>query len=329
MGRALTGLTISLIGLFIAINFLAWNHAKTMLEFSQTGKPTGRPETLSLSQKLKVALLGVNIPKPRNIKHPGDFGLPFKTCRFPKGKKYTLEAWYIPAKGQRGLVLLFHGYCSSKAFMLPLAKELNDLGWASFLVDFYGSGGSSGASTSMGRLEAEDVFASYHFVKRNWPSTPVIILYGYSMGGAALTRAISALNIRPDGIILESVFGKMLDVTRNRLKSLGAPDYFASELFLFWGRIQQGFNAFKHNPADYASNINCPALILHGQQDDRVKKTDAETLYNNLKGQKQLVIFKKAGHDLKVRIHRALWIKSIRAFMKTVCRSPVPSSSPG
>jgi len=315
MGRVLTKLSIFLIALFFAVNFLAWNHSKSMLEFSQTGKRTGHPATLSLSEKLKVALLGVNIPKPQNTKHPGDFGLPFKTYRFPKGRKDTLEAWYVPAKGQRGMVLLFHGYCASKAFMLPLAEELNVLGYSTFLVDFYGSGGSTGNSTSVGYFEAKDVSASYHFVKENWPGS-TIILYGYSMGGAAVTRAMSALNIRPDGVILESVFGKMLDVTRNRLESLGVPDFFASELFLFWGGIQQGFNGFRHNPADYASDVKCPTLILHGRQDDRVKKPDAETLYTNLKGQKLLVVFKKAGHDLKLRYNRELWIKSIKEFMK-------------
>ena len=314
MRNVLIRLSIFLIVLFAAVNLLAWNHAKTMLEFAQSGQRTGPPATLSLAEKLKVALLGIHIPKPQNTTYPGDFGLPCKTYRFSKEGKDTLEAWYVPAEGQRGMVLLFHGYCASKAFMLPLAKALHDLGWATLLVDFYGSGGSTGNSTSVGYLEAKDVSASYFFVKENWPGS-MVVLYGYSMGGAASTRAISAFNIRPDGIILESVFAKMLDVTRNRLKSLGVPDFFASELFLFWGGIQQGFNGFAHNPADYALDVTCPTLILHGQKDDRVKKTDAETLYNHVKGQKQLVVFNNAGHDLKLQTDRRLWMESVGSFL--------------
>ncbi|MCP4668139.1 MAG: alpha/beta hydrolase [Deltaproteobacteria bacterium] len=317
MGKALTRLSIFLIAVLVAVNVLAWNHAKTILEFSHTGKRTGQPATLSLLEKLKVALLGVNIPRPENTRHPGDLGLAFETCRFPNGNKDTLEAWYVPARGQRGMVILFHGYAVSKAFMLPLAKELHTLGYATFLVDFYGSGGSTGNTTSMGYVEAEDVSASYRFVKKNWPGPPVT-LYGYSMGGAALTRAISAFHIRPDGVILESVFGKMLDVARNRLHSLGAPGFFAGELFLFWGGIQQGFNGFRHNPGDYASHVTCPALLLHGQQDDRVKASDARTLYHNLKGEKEIVIFKEAGHDLKLRTDRRLWIESVKGFLARI-----------
>jgi alpha-beta hydrolase superfamily lysophospholipase len=320
MRRVLTRLSIFFVALFLAANFLAWNHAKTLLEFSPTGKRTGHPATLTLSEKLKVALLGVQIPKPKNTRDPSNFGLPYETYRFPKERKDTLEAWYIPAQGQRGVVLLFHGYCSSKAFMLPLAKEMHVLGYATFLIDFYGSGGSTGNSTSMGYLEAEDVSASYLFVKKKWPGFPMI-LYGYSMGGAALTRAISAFNIRPDGVILESVFGKMLDVTRNRLASLGVPDFFASELFLFWGGIQKGFNGFRHNPAAYASDVTCPTLILHGQKDDRVKKSDAEDLYHYVSGQKQLVVFNDAGHDLKLRTDRRLWIESVGRFLGRINRN--------
>lgn len=317
-------IVIRLGGLFLAlvilINLFAWNHAKAMLEFSRTGKRTGLPETLSFSEKLGVALFGVNIPKPQNTKCPGDFGLAFDTYRFPNGLKDTLEAWYIPAVKPKGIVLLFHGYCSSKAFMLPLAKELNALGYSSFLVDFYGSGGSTGNSTSVGYFEAKDVAASYYLVKENWPGS-LIIPYGYSMGGAALVRAISAYNIKPDGVILESVFGQMLGVARNRIKSLGVSPFLASELFVFWGGIQQGFNGFRHNPADYAFDVKCPTMILHGQGDDRVKKIDAETLYNNLKGQKQLVVFDKAGHDLKLKNNRLLWIESVKGFLVRMTRN--------
>jgi alpha/beta superfamily hydrolase len=64
---------------------------------------------------------------------------------------------YIPHSSAKGIVLMFHGYTACKASVLAEAKSFHDLGFATLLVDFRGSGGSSGCDTSIGMLEAEDV----------------------------------------------------------------------------------------------------------------------------------------------------------------------------
>jgi alpha-beta hydrolase superfamily lysophospholipase len=325
MGKTLRRLSIIFLALLAAGNILAWNNAKGMLEFSQEGKRTGHPNSLSLLEKIHVVLFGVTIPKPRNMSTPADFGLDFKTYRFPNGLHDSLEAWYIPRKRPKATVILFHGYCGSKSQLLPLAREFHNLGCSTFLVDFYGSGGSSGDSTSVGYFEAKDVVASYGVVKGNWPALPVV-LYGYSMGGAALLRAVSVHGMRADALILESVFAEMLGAARNRIQSLGLPDVFASELFVFWGGIQNGFNGFRHNPSEYAHDVTCPILILHGQQDERVKKGDATTLFNNVKGRKRLVLFLSSGHELKLGNNRALWCKSVKRFLNDLLRDNHPGS---
>lgn len=43
-----------------------------------------------------------------------------------------------------------------KASMLPAAKAFHDLGYKVVLVDFRGSGGSTGEGTTVGYREAED-----------------------------------------------------------------------------------------------------------------------------------------------------------------------------
>ncbi len=43
-----------------------------MTHFGATGVRTGRPETLTLVQKLRVAAAGVDLPKPRNEATPLD-----------------------------------------------------------------------------------------------------------------------------------------------------------------------------------------------------------------------------------------------------------------
>jgi hypothetical protein len=317
MRKVLTRLLMVMATLLVLGNLFAWNHARGMLEFSQQTAKVIQPHNLSALEKIKIALLGVDIPKPRNRKYPNDLGMPFKTCRFPNGRNDTLEAWFVRGRASWPIVILFHGYCGSKSFMLPVARMFHGLGYSTFLVDFYGSGGSTGSSTSVGYFEANDVVASFTYVRKNWPRQP-ILLYGYSMGGAAVLRAIFTAHIRPDGVVLESVFGRMLDAARNRMRSLGFQPFLASELFVFWGSVQQGFNGFRHNPVDYAKDIRCPTLILHGQKDVRVNESEARTLYHHIKGRKKLVVFSKVGHGLKLNAAKGLWTKTIKGFMKTI-----------
>ena len=83
------------------------------------------------------------------------------------------------------------------------------------MVDFYGSGDSSGESTSFGYYEADDVVA----VLEQAPDDRRIILYGISMGGAALMRACAELDAKPDAIIVESVFPNFRETVAARFPS--------------------------------------------------------------------------------------------------------------
>jgi len=118
-------------------------HACAMTRFVSAGTRTENPETLTFPEKLKVLLTGVTVPKPKNTATPDRFGLEFQTCRFA-GDAGELEAWYVPGIEHRGLVLMFHGYASCKSELLPEASAFHELGYAAILIDFRGSGGSSG-----------------------------------------------------------------------------------------------------------------------------------------------------------------------------------------
>ena len=70
-------------------------------------------------------------------------------------------------------------------------------------------GGSSGNITTVGVRESEDVVAAINKVRKINSDRP-IILYGISMGSAAILKAIALSNIRPDAVILELPFAKLL-----------------------------------------------------------------------------------------------------------------------
>ncbi|NOK62221.1 MAG: alpha/beta fold hydrolase [Chloroflexi bacterium AL-W] len=77
-------------------------------------------------------------------------------------------------------------------------------------------------------------------------------LYGVSMGSSAILRAVALHDLDPDVLILEGVFDRLTTTTRHRFAAFGVPVFPATELLLFWGSVQMGYNGFRHNPVGYA-----------------------------------------------------------------------------
>jgi hypothetical protein len=132
-----------------------------------------------------------------------------------------LEAWSVAHPQPRGVVLLFHGYAASKQQVLLPAQALYEMGYSTFLVDFRGSGGSSGTTTTLGMREAEDVAAAVAYVRQMWPEQR-IILYSTSMGSSAVLRAVAVEGVQPDAIIAEAPFDQLSNAVRARFRLGGA-----------------------------------------------------------------------------------------------------------
>lgn len=307
-------LTLSLAMAFILLNVVAYRHAYAMMNFTKQGKQTKKPEALSFSQKMVVLLTGVNIPKPQNDTTPDEFSLPFDTHQISVDDGLELEAWYISHPHPKGTVLLFHGYADSKDSLLPEAKAFNELGYAAFLIDFRGSGGSDGNQTSIGYSEADDVAKTVDHIRQMSQNQP-IILYGQSMGGVAILRVIHAHNIQPDAIIIEAVFDKMLSTVQNRFSTMGLPAFPAAQFLVFWGGIQQRYSGFGHDPVDYATQVQCPTLMLHGTNDPRVTIEQARSVFDNLNGRKQFEEFDGVGHESYLVAKPDQWRRSISEFL--------------
>jgi alpha-beta hydrolase superfamily lysophospholipase len=299
----------------LAINVVAFNQAWSMTHFSESGSRTASPETLPFLKKLRVGLLGVSLPKPVNSIDPRQVGLAFETVRFGGATGSELEGWLIPHAQPKGLVLFAHGYGACKSSLLQEASAVHRLGYSALLVDFHGSGGSEGRVTTIGVREADDVAEAVAFVKRKSPTSP-LIFYGQSMGSAAILRAIAVHGIEPDAVIIECPFDRLLSTAENRFRAMGLPSFPAARLLIFWGGVQLGFNGFRHNPIEYARNVRCPVLFLHGAKDPRVTLEQARAVFNNLAGEKSFVLFPTAGHESLFAADPDLWTRSVSRFLK-------------
>ena len=298
----------------VVTNLLAYQHAHAMLHFSEQGERTDKPEALSLWQRISVLVTGVNIPKPLNATTPDDYGLLYETHRFGASNEIELEAWYIPKAAAKGIVLMFHGYAASKATLLPEAQALNELGYETLLVDFRGSGGSSGYETSVGFYEAEDVVAAVEYVQRELGKERVV-LYGQSMGGAAIFRAVAEKGVKPERIIVEAVFDRMVSTVANRFRSMGLPAYPGTQLLIFWGSIINGYWGFEHNPVNYAAQVENPVLVLHGTDDERATLEQGQAVFEQIRGEKRFESFEGVGHESYIKADGLKWKEVVAQFL--------------
>ncbi len=306
--------------LLVAVNVLAYVHAHAMTHYVESGNRTASPERLSFLDRVGILCTGVSVPRPSGSGTPADRGLAFEMHHIDSTDGMRLEAWYVPHRHPRGLVLLFHGYASCKADMLPEIAAFHELGFAALAVDFRGSGGSTGSVTSIGVREADDVAAAWAYARDKALGAPVI-LFGKSMGAAAVLRALAVHNLKPEALVLECPFDRLLSTVEARFDAMGVPAFPAARMLVFWGGLQHGFDGFAHNPVDYARAVHCPALFLHGERDLRVSVAQVEAIAAAVQGPRQTVVFPGLGHQSYVAAQARAWKDTVFAFLAAQLRS--------
>jgi uncharacterized protein len=284
----------------VILNILAYSGAYLMTHYSEPGQ--------------------WGLPKPNSSKTPTAIDLSYSSQRLSVNDDEWVETWLVPASGAeaKGTVLLFPGKDSSKAKqLLAPAQVFHDLHYNSLLVDFRGVGDSSGNTTTLGVRESEDVALVLKEADRLQLQRP-LVLYGISMGSAAILTAIAQEDVKPDGVILELPFARSIDALRSRVRALHIPSFPLAELIVFWGGVQHGFNAFAHNPVIYAAQVQCPTLIMHGSLDQWTTIDEIKEILQNLRGSKDLVLFPNTGHTLLVTVDRELWKGSVDNFLQGI-----------
>lgn len=309
--RAFFGVALSA---FLVLNVLAFRHAGALTRFEPAqGEGPGALEELSLAQRAQTLVGGPRLARPRNLTSPRDHGLPY-TTHLLEGTSPRLELWHSEPANPRGVVLLCHGYGGSKSALLPAAAEFTRLGWACVLLDFRGSGGSEGNETSLGVREADDVARAVRFA-RGRDAGSRLVVFGTSMGAAAVLRSVYLGHIQPEGLILEAPFNRLLATVRHRFELLGVPSFPSAELLLFWGSVRAGIDGFEHDPARYARAVRCPTLVLHGDHDARVTVPEVEEVVAALPEPRSLVLLDGVGHEPYLAARPAEWRGAVEPFL--------------
>jgi pimeloyl-ACP methyl ester carboxylesterase len=312
MSKGRTGRIIlkTVLVLLVLLNVIAGFHAYKFTHFTDRGGKKADGHKADGNEKLKALLFGVNISRP------GDFAVPsqkYDTVYLQSNVK--LECWSVKADSARGTVIIFHGYGNSKSNMIDRSDELLKLGYNTLLVDFMGSGGSEGNSTTIGYDEGQEVKAAYDYVASKGEKH--IYLFGTSMGAASITKAMNDYQLNATGLILECPFGTMLQAVDSKVRLMGLHKFPTTYLLMFWGGVENGFWAFNHNPEEYAKTIKTPTLLMWGEHDERVSRGEVDNIYNNLQGKKELKTFPLCKHEDYIPKYHDLWVSDVASFLQS------------
>lgn len=249
--------------LFLLLNVVTAFHAYKFTHFYDTGEVASK--SLEKSGKWDIAkamLFGINaVKRPNRI--VADTA--FETINLLTKDNTKIEGWYFKTDSTaKGTVILFHGHGSTKSGVLGEAAAFRKMGYHTFLIDFRAHGNSGGNTCTIGYNEAEDVQLAYYFIKEKGEKN--IVLWGISMGAAAITKAMNDYPLQPTKVILEMPFGSIQEAAEGRIKMMGLPPEPLATLITFWGGTEHGFWAFGMKPSEYAKKNKRTCFIAMGQE---------------------------------------------------------------
>ncbi len=216
---------------------------------------------------------------------PEVFGLSVEPAAIETSDGLKLAVWFIPQQGtgSGSAVILLHGYPAEKADMLPIASVLRPY-FTTLLLDMRYFGQSQGRFTTLGFRERDDLKRAVDFlVGRGFEHIGV---FGFSLGGAVgITTAFEDSRIR--AVAAYAPFADLRRLGREAYARVWILKYPLVELMRFWGLVFFGGDVVKPSPAEAASRLAIPVLIVHGREDEQIPFAHAEQLKALLAGNPQ------------------------------------------
>jgi len=265
---------------------------------------------IAVQPSLQASMFGAAEPARRA---PSDLGLSFETVSYGSNR----DAWWVPAKDSRGVVVLVHGYntfsdpkSGDAGPLLELAAAFHGWGYDSLIINLgYGTGAHP---YSGGQLEADDVSAAARWC-RDKGGKPVS-LWGFSAGGAAVLLA-AATGVPVSGVVADSAFadaGKIIVEQAARMTHLPAPTFALvpplMKVLAWPGPVNLETELAKHP-------IEVPVLLIHGAEDRAVELSNLRIL-QRATGATDWVV-PGADHIQSYKMETTAYLNRARAFLES------------
>lgn len=202
-----------------------------------------------------------------------------------------LIAWHVPPRGDRPVVLYFHGNAGALNLRAHRFSWIVAEGYGLVGLSYRGYGGSTGKPTEQGLIL--DAQAAYDFAAARYPQKRIVV-WGESLGTAVAVALASARAV--GGIILDAPFTSAADV--------GAAVYpFVPVRWLMKDSFRSDLRI---------ARVTAPLLVLHGERDTIIPIAFGEWLFARANEPKRLVRFPDGNH-VDLDDHGA--IEAVKGFL--------------
>ena len=216
------------------------------------------------------------------------------TLALPDGTR--VQALHLPNPQAVFTLWYFHANAVDLWSMTARLRQLHDLGFAVFAVEYPGYGRSTGMPSEDSLYAAARVARSYLRGQLGVPAARTIA-YGASLGGGPAVQM--AVEERLGGLVLQSAFMSAYRVmTRWPL--------FAGDRFENLKKM---------------GRVTCPVLVIHGRQDEVVPFYHGEALYASASEPKRHLWVDAAGHNDLLEVAWEPYQEALRKFSE-LCAQP-------
>jgi len=201
----------------------------------------------------------------------------FEEVHLRNAEGNRLFAWLIPVNDTTPTIIILHGWGDNAGLMLPLALPFYRAGLNILLLDARNHGHSESADHSSLPRFAEDLDAAIDWVMERNSANGIkpgkILLLGHSVGAGAVLFAASRRNDIA-AVISVSAFAHPEWMMRRQLGRLRLPRFLTSWILRYveWV-IGHPFEEIA--PMNTIRQVQCPVLLVHGQDDKTVPPSDA------------------------------------------------------
>ena len=222
------------------------------------------------------AATAMDIPRLPLNGSPTSVGLVFQDVMFnSRLDKIPLKGWFLPSSGNAVLIMVNGGFqnrIDPVVDTLGLAHDLVQKGYDILLFDLRGRGESGGKAYSLSN-ENKDIGGAIDYLEsRGYPIDKIGII-GYCSGAANACIFASQNNI--GGLVLDGCFPSVADMVYNQASNHDIPRL---PVDIFLPAVQIAAKVFfgytEINPIEIVSNVRCPILFIHEENDDLVSTND-------------------------------------------------------
>lgn len=213
--------------------------------------------------------------------------------------------------------IVVHGYRASVKSVSYIAKRYFEAGYNVLLPYLRAHLGSDYDYSTMGWHERFDIIDWINYINSSTPNAK-IVLHGVSMGAATVMMTTGEpLSKNVICAIEDCGYTSVYDAYKYKIpKMMNIPAFPSINIFRRAIKKRVGFDIKEASALEQVKKSNTPTLFIHGNDDTVVPVSMAHELYTNASCEKELLVFKRANHEMSALLYPDKYWNKVWEFIE-------------